>query len=238
MTIVSFRSNLAFIHIPKCGGSSVEFEWQRLGSREDFVIGSTPEGEALQPHFHRLCGLHKHNTAWSLRNVLGRNEWRSLTTAVLVREPRKIVESWYKFAAVQANYRLKENDWQLADLRAAIVAKDETLPPWWFRFRETLVTAMMSDCFEDFVERVLDRRWSKFLQRYTNDKFGNRIVTHVFKLEELDQVNRFFQGYLGPDFKLERKNAGKDLTTEWNPDHLRRFLDLTEKEYLIFGYRI
>ncbi len=63
-------------------------------------------------------------------------------------------------------------------------------------------------------------------------------MTHVFKLEELDQANRFFQGYLGSDFKLERKNAGKDLATEWNPGHLRRFQELTEKEYLIFGYRI
>lgn len=238
MTILSFKSNLAFVHIPKCGGSSVEFEWQRLGAMEDFVIGSTPEGEALQPHFRKLCGLHKHNTAWSLRKVVGRRQWRELTSVALVREPRKLVESWYRFAAILADVRLEQQGWQLADLRAAIAANDETLPPWWFLFRRTLVTAMMSDCFDDFVERVLDRRWSKCLRSYTNDKFGNRIVTHVFKLEELDQANRFFQGYLGPDFQLERKNAGKEVKTDWDPAHLRKFLHIAEKDYLAFDYDI
>lgn len=238
MTIVSFNSNLAFIHIPKCGGSSIEFEWQRCGAAEDFVIGSTPEGEALQPHFKRLCGLQKHNTAWSLRRVLGRKQWNGLQTVIVVREPKKICESWYRFAGEQADCWIEDNASDLEGLRAAIAANDDTLPPWWFGFKRTLVEAMMSDSFEEFVERVLDRRWRYYLRRYTNDKLGNRIVDHVFKLEQPDSLNEFFRGYLGPGFQLGHKNAGKDLETNWNDRQLTKFFGITEKEYLTFGYDI
>jgi hypothetical protein len=248
MTIISNNHGLVFIHVPKCGGSSVEIEFQRHLRWGDFVIGSSPEGEILHTQaFRQLYGINKHSTAAEMKLALG-DAFARMRVAVLVREPLKIVESYYRYS--------KTVHLWIASVVAAKnpgVSEDLAKQHAWDMVRAgkfddgrqfgvlallsgTIKAGVLSRSFEEFTGQVADERWSNYLAGYVKGDGGAMLATDILRLEEPAEIEAYFQALLGPGFRLGNDNVSARVPTPWNPRHRDRFHELMESDYKTFGY--
>jgi len=249
VTIISHNHDLVFVHIPKCGGSSVEAGFQKHVRWGDYVIGSTREGEILHKQvFNTLYGLSKHSTAAEIRAALGARFAR-MRVAALVREPLKVVESYYRFSRTIhlwiASFVARHNPGITADaakgraLDLVRTGKLDADPQFDVLglLSGTIRTGVLATSFEQFLAEVADARWSDCLSRYVVDEDGSMLATDILKLEEPAAVESYFRAHLGPDFTLGHENASARVATPWPDGQRRKFHDLTAGEYARFGYR-
>lgn len=250
MTIISGNHRLVFVHVPKCGGSSVEVEFQRHLRWGDFVIGSTPEGEILHTQaFRQLYGINKHSTAAELKQALGSN-FAGMRVAAMVREPLKIVESFYRYsktvhlwiASVVATKNpgigedlAKQHAWDL--VRSGKFDDGRQFGVLGL-LSGAVKTGLLCRSFEEFTGKVADDRWSDYLAGYVTGADGAMLATDILRLEEPAEVEAYFQAMLGPAFRLGHDNASARVPTPWNPRHRDRFLDLMANDYKRFGYSL
>lgn len=250
MTIISNNHGLVFVHIPKCGGSSVETEFQRHLRWGDFVIGSTPEGEILHTQaFNKLYGISKHSTAAALKATLG-EAFARMRVAALVREPLKIVESYYRYSKTVHLWIAS-----VVATRNPGVSEDAAKLHAWEMVRDgkfddgrqfgvlgllsgTVKAGVVCRSFEEFTGQVADERWSNYLASYLTDEHGEMLATDILKLEEPDRVESYFRALLGPGFRLGHDNASARVPTPWNPRHRDQFHALMANDYKTFGYSI
>ena len=66
MTVISDSLEHVFVHLHKCGGTSIEKAYIDRGHRLDTVLGGDETGEALNLIWGRRFELHKHSTAQHL----------------------------------------------------------------------------------------------------------------------------------------------------------------------------
>lgn len=246
MTIISYNQSFAFIHIQKCGGTSIEAEWSKYIRWNDFVIGSTQAGEELQPVFRQLYGIEKHMTARQLASVLGAPVFAGMRSLAVIREPLKIIESDYKFAhEVFGNFvdslcrDPAERGAMAARVKAAVQEPNHPrIPQWWYQHhRGSIIDAILSPSFEGYLARVADDRWHRKLADFVCDEQSRVMVNHVLKLEEPDTIVRFFRETLGlGDFNLRWYNKGKALKLDWPSDLRRRFREICAADYELFRY--
>ena len=246
MTIISYNHAFAFIHIQKCGGTSIEREWARFARWGDFVIGSTPEGEIIQPVFRKLYGLEKHTTATRLRAVIGPEEFDRMRSLALIREPLGIVESDYRFAHSMLDIFLDRpartpDQYQALVTRvkeALRVPQHPKIPPFWYSHHGgAIADAILAGSFEAYLARVADDRWHRVLASFVCDEGSRMLVTDVLKLEEPDSIVAYFRQSLGfHDFELRWANRGLDMDTRWPADLRRRLREICAADYDLFGY--
>ncbi len=249
MTIISANHNFCFIHIQKCGGTSIEVEWSKYIAWGDFVIGSTLEGEQLQHVFKTLYDVEKHMSANRLSALLGTDHFRSTRTMALIREPLAIIESEYRFAVAQWGELLRSfvyyNGHEALpalehETREALRLKGAgRYPSWWLTHnRGTIPDAILADDFGAFLECVADDRWHNYLGKNVTDANGQIIVRDTIKLEEPQRILAYFHKTLGlPDFSLLHENPGARMPLEWPANLRRKFLEICGEDYERFGYR-
>lgn len=112
--IVSASREFIFIHLEKCGGTSVETALEPHLEWSDIVLGSTDFGEAYQQLLHNRFGvkevrqnmLWKHSTAQDIRAFVGPEIWNDFTKISVVREPVDLVKSLYFFSQAAVQYHI------------------------------------------------------------------------------------------------------------------------------------
>jgi hypothetical protein len=250
MSIISYPKRFVFIHIPKTGGTSIEREWEKNIVWGDFVITNSDTGKVwLNELFREIYGLWKHSTAAEIQSIIGRDTFDSFSTCALVRQPLKIIESYYKYGKrVLENAALNElrrKNLPVSHLQFGLEAVLEALKtrqpaslPWfWTQLNQGVIKDAMIACsFDDFLERVADNRWSSYLRGYICDEKNNRLVKNVIKIEEAEKTTSYFSKITGSHFDLLRVNPGKEMKLEWPSDFRRRYYGLCEEEYDLFGY--
>jgi hypothetical protein len=97
VTVINTTFAFVFVHIPKCGGTSICNALARLCSILDIEIGGTDFGQKVQAAYLERHGLDKHSTAQEIRAILGREHWLHYTSFAAVREPLSRLESSYFF---------------------------------------------------------------------------------------------------------------------------------------------
>jgi hypothetical protein len=247
MTIISYSRDFVFIHIQKCGGTSIEEEWSRFIQWGDFVIGGTPDGELLQPVFQKLYGISKHMSALHLASVMGEKKFAAMRSMVIVREPVTIIESDYHFGRMQFE--------QLVAIRASETGQDpnkiadrirfqlerrlfDDVPSWWLEHHHgSICDAICSLDFKDYLSRVSDGRWQRNLMNFVVDDNGVGLTSHILKLEEPDTIIKFFRSTLDMnDFQLRHSNRSREDDLEWPSGMRARFVDICADDYRFFGY--
>ena len=249
MTIISTNHNFVFIHIPKCGGTSIEVVFERYVRWGDFVIGSSQKGEILhQQVFNKLYGLHKHSTAVEIRNILTPRVFDAMEVVAVVRNPIKIVESYYKFSKLVHNWiaghfqnRMPNKNFAMAQLHVLKLLRTDSLDTTGLfdvvnLLNGTIKAGIVSETFEEFVTCVADDRWVDYMSRYTFDG-TQKLATRLIHLEDRDAIESYFQKKVGQSFSLELHNASPDLNIHWPRDIKNTYYEKMDREYQRFDYR-
>ena len=91
--IISPQRNFLFIHLYKCGGTSVERAYEKISLWDDLILGSTDFGEYAQGYYKQKFDLHKHSFARNIMRALGKERYLSMESFALVRNPFRVYES-------------------------------------------------------------------------------------------------------------------------------------------------
>lgn len=121
--IISPSRNFIFIHLEKCGGTSVESALQPHLEWSDIIMGSTDFGERNQQNYYDRFGrqevnkfmLWKHSTAKDIHAFLGHNLWSEFNKISVVRDPEELVKSLYFFSQTSIKYhvgRINRSIWK------------------------------------------------------------------------------------------------------------------------------
>jgi hypothetical protein len=246
MAIISYARKFIFVHIPKCGGSSIEEEWLRHALPADIITGNAPGDEVLA----RKYKVAMHATYSEMAKLVGEQNITTFETCAIVREPRTIVESFYRYGkmvarnirtvAVARNHLSVDGDLNTFISDNINSLDGDMIPKWLSKLNNGVgMEAVVSKSFDEFLERTLDSRWSRYLRGYTNGKSDDVIsVKQVLKLEEPIAVRKYFRAKCDKTFTLNHSNKGLISDVIWPAASLTKFYDIAQDEYAAFGYEI
>ena len=112
--IISPSKEFIFIHLEKCGGTSVESALEPHLAWHDMIIGSSNFGEEFQKLYFDKYGvekvkkemLWKHSDAKQIEYFLGTQEWNDFKKFAIVRDPVELVKSFYNFSQTVVKYHM------------------------------------------------------------------------------------------------------------------------------------
>lgn len=229
----SDQLNLIFVHIPKCGGSSVEDLLFSSTERrpENFwmgIINPNWRGDKrnltrFERSVRRVLGRPKvmmnkyqtgglqHLTALQLRHAIGRSNFNLYFKFAVVRHPTARSLSQY-------NYMQRR-----PDLRRWIGMRKE-------------------DSFQTYLEKTYVRhhvQWQTQIS-FVNDFLGNRLVDEVVPLERLDEgMGPIFDKLGLPRQQIPHVNKGSGRRpSELNSRERELIWELYREDFESFGYRL
>jgi hypothetical protein len=110
VTIINHTFKFIFVHIPKCGGTSVAHALEPLCSYRDLQLGGTPFGELVHRAYGPKYGIAKHSFAIELRRAVGLDVWNEYTTFATVRDPLERTMSTYRYLKQhESHYKFMQN---------------------------------------------------------------------------------------------------------------------------------
>lgn len=232
MTIISNSHRFVFVHLHKCGGSSVETAYQPHASWNDLVIGSTPEGEQLQPIYRKLHGLQKHSPASELRRVLG-PVWDAYWTFAMVRHPARIYESFYKWShRILLQYSAKTGI-SVEDVKSGIRSGGITRP---FVHNVGMKPYVNAADFNDFALRMLEKNPLGTMTQRLGDA-GGMLPDDIYRLEESGPLWSALSDRTGIDIQPLHVNAGHDTGgLQWSDAARQALLERHHDDFETFGY--
>lgn len=194
--IISHSRKFVFIHLQKCGGTSIEYALEPYLSWDDLVLGGTEYGESFQALLYQRYGidnvqqnmLWKHSNADDIYNFLGKKRWNEYKKIAVVRDPVDMMKSLYYFSQNVIRYhtgRIYEEEWRKW-------VDDKTFPPDW-PYLEKYVQAYIESKvrgkgFDYFVELLLNNDYE--FVRPQIDRIRYRILhSNVEKVVDLSDLN-------------------------------------------------
>lgn len=217
--IISPSRNFIFIHLEKCGGTSVESALEPYLEWSDLLMGSTEYGEMLQSLYFNKYGTHavkeqmfwKHSTAKDICSNIGIDEWDKFNKISVVRDPVSLMTSLYFFSekAISLHIgRLNVQEWKR-------MIETKTLPdifPYNDKYVEAYARSQISGYgFNGFVNYLLDKNFN-FVRPQMERIVGHRHQKDLGLVVDLSQLNDRWGEILDlvgikEDVKLETLNA-------------------------------
>jgi hypothetical protein len=217
-----------FIHIPKCGGTSLEnilFEYAERSPANFWMGGINKFQNRYFNEFSRIVFRNKkpiinkyqtgglqHLTALQMRHALGRENFESYYRFAVVRHPLKRCLSQYHY-----------------------IQKRRDLMNW--------IGMNSQDSFQVYLKKTYSRahvQWQPQIS-FVNDYLGGRLVHDVIKLEELDvDMPKVFDriGILPRDIPHLNKSAPSKKKYKFSTDEKAIVWELYKEDFEVFGYDI
>lgn len=233
MTIVCRSRQFIFVHLTKCGGTSVEQAFAPHARWNDLIVGSTTWGELMQPVYRRLFGLSKHSPAREIERRVGGEMWSRYWTVALVRHPLRVYESFYGWIADEIEDYMRRNSLDRGQFmdRYRNGAVSARFMRWWITkpFVET-------SSFAEFMDVVLKDRLLPGSMTARLSRDGALIVDDVFKLEEIHRFWVALETKTG--LKVERLHANRSSKREyqWDERHIAEIRSRFAVDFRNFDY--
>ena len=219
MTIVCRSRKFIFVHLTKCGGTSVEQSFAPHARWNDLIVGSTAWGELLQPVYGKLLGLTKHSTAQQIEKSVGADVWSEYWTVALVRHPLRVYESFYGWIADVIDEYLQRNqldrDHFIERYRNDDVSARFT--HWWIT-----KPFLESTSFAEFMDMVLEQRLGPAPMTARLSRAKSLMVDDVFKLEEIDRFWQALETNTGLTVQRLHTNRSKKRDYQWDARHIAK----------------
>lgn len=163
--IISHSKKFIFIHLEKCGGTSVEVSLQPYLKWDDIILGSTHFGENLQGLYFNRYGidtvkntmLWKHSNAKNIYDYLGTNIWNEYTKICVVRNPIDLTKSLYWFSQTAIALHTQRTD---KKMWANMVKNNEWESKWPYgeAYVRSYITSFVNHSgFSGFVSDILEK---------------------------------------------------------------------------------
>jgi hypothetical protein len=235
--IISNSLQTIFIHIHKCGGSSLEIALEPFLGWNDLILGSTEFGEVNDRFYRKRYGLHKHSTLADVYGVVGRQFADSFFKFALVRNPVARICSLYNFCGSIVNEILVDKEITPDQLREEYeFRKLEHVELEWYSTQ-----CFINQTFDQFIRnedllRVDQALWpqSAFLMLD-----GSMIVDKFFRLEELDLALPEIEARLDVRLRVnhENKSTVKFIgQNDLGSDDIKYLRAIYESDFALLGY--
>jgi|688.fasta_scaffold490238_2 hypothetical protein len=106
--IISHSKNFIFIHLEKCGGTSIEETIKPYLSKKDIKVGGLfPDVDQNELNYFEKYNFGKHATANDIKHNF-KKEWDSMYKFTTVRDPQEMLISLYYY--IENNFKEKKYD--------------------------------------------------------------------------------------------------------------------------------
>ena len=106
-------------------------------------------------------------------------------------------------------------------------------PKWMFnQTRGVMIDAIVSENFEEYLDKVADNRWNEFFEQYV---FSHKL-DYVLKLENPLEIRHFMKNNIHADFELRHENMSESKKLVWSENNLNKFRKIVSKICERLGY--
>lgn len=239
MAFISRDKQTIFVHLHKCGGTSIELALDSQMAWDDVLLGSSKYGERMQNLYQSRFGLYKHSSAGEIRAVVGEEFWDSCFTFSVVRHPIDRIVSFYEYLKTYylGGYRGSAVKLMFYLDQINLVPEPLTkLPKLQDSFRWPGVTACLkSNSVSEFIHS--ENCWKAYgtqsqFHQLSDEQGESLIVDYVSRLEDLSDNWAFICRKIGVDMPLPHANKSKRRYRDW-----RQYFSLDDINLLVDRYQ-
>jgi hypothetical protein len=239
MAFISNSKKFVFVHLHKCGGTSIERALDEEMQWNDIVLGSTEYGEKIQKLYQNRFGPYKHSSALEIKKLIGNPLWEEYFTFSIVRHPIDRIVSFYEYlktyylggyrgSAIKLMYALD----QVGSIPPALTQ----LPKLYDSFRwPGVVACLTSRTISEFIHS--EKCWQSYgtmpqFEQLADEAGEHLIVNHVGRLEDIGKDWEHICNKIGISTSLPHSNKSKRRYRDW-----REYFSLDDLNYLEIKYR-
>jgi hypothetical protein len=183
--IISKSKKFIYIHLDKCGGTSIETALEPFLSWDDIIIGSTPFGEKLELVYQEKkinnIILTKHSSANEIKNFIG-NDWNNFYKFTTVRDPKSIMISLYYYVKDMVDYHIDSRS--LKDITSVFF--DESIKKEILFLNNKIITS--DTYFFDFIQSAINKTYiDGFISTVISKKY-NSIETQISRIDNSVEI--------------------------------------------------
>ena len=235
--IISHRLKAIFIHVHKCGGTSIEKALEPFLGWNDLLLGSTKVGELINDYYAERYGLHKHSSLMDVYRVAGNQLVDSYFKFALVRNPISRICSLYNFVSSIVNEILVDKQITIGQLREEYEFRKVEHPELqWFS-----VECAVNQDFDQFIRNrdlaQCDKAlWPQATFLMVDDYIG---LDKYYRLEDLDASLADIEARLGIEFQVRHDNQSTIRLVKPNDlagDDIKHIRSMYKDDFSLFGY--
>jgi hypothetical protein len=222
MTIISRQRRFVFVHLHKCGGTSIEKSYGEVAHWSDIVIGSSDIGRAIQIEYERKFGLSKHSSVQEIANVIGLNEYHDLEKFALIRDPFQIVESFYTWIDGVFRFASRKTGLSVDQIKATIAASNGESGRFHFSNWGASRAFSQSSTFAEFVDQALKNKWLPLAPLRSRLGVGTDLEPRfIYRLDQIDHLWNALETHLGIRLdRLHSNRSRKSHVYKWRAGHV------------------
>lgn len=228
--IISNSKHFIFIHIHKCGGTSISKMFEPELKWQDFMTGGSRYGEAMSEAWGNKWGLRKHATAMQIYDLVGDKLWNKYYTFSFVRHPFSRVVSLYTFTQ-----KVVENQRWRRYIRYLAKKWDSDVWDW-----GSVQAYIDSDSFSEYIRHPKLKNDPAFQLQFNfiSNEEGDLIVDFVGKFEDYENdVNKILEN-LNLKLSIPHKNKSPKKEIDITIEDRNYIADLFRTDYEMFGYEV
>jgi hypothetical protein len=234
--ILARSLNCIFIHVHKTGGTSLKMALNPFLRWDDLLLGGTALGEAMNEHFRRRYGLHKHSSIEDVQKICGAGLVSDAYCFALVRHPVSRMLSLYNFVGSIAEKWARNNEYSLDQIKSDLPRFVKLHPPLgWPASRAFL----LSSSFDEFLDRPELLRDVAFFTQVSRLSIDGKLVCSALKLEEVSCWLPDLMVRLGIQFELPKQNIStcKNVSeASLLPATIRKVETIFQEDYVQLMY--